>query len=140
MGAMNRSVPIPALLFFAACAAHAPAPAPAPAPAVTQEAPAEPAEPARHAKLRISALDPDQGAVTGGTEVTFAGVFEQDGSRHLTVYFGAQEAPVIAFSQDRELTVRVPPATSPGPVDITLIFDPGGEMTIAGGFTYVAAR
>jgi hypothetical protein len=86
-------------------------------------------------KLKITGMDPTEGPSAGGTEVRIEGNrFTADGTRDVTVTFGGQQAKVVRLS-DSELSVQSPPG-SPGPVDVTISFVPGGNLKLKDGFTF----
>ncbi|NOY94014.1 MAG: hypothetical protein GXP55_22760 [Deltaproteobacteria bacterium] len=80
-------------------------------------------------------VDPDRGAVSGGTVVTLigSGTSFADGD---TLAFGGTPCTDVTVSSETRLTCKVP-AAAPGSVDVVLTraLD-GTTLTIADGFTY----
>jgi hypothetical protein len=89
-------------------------------------------------KLRISALNPAEGDSEGGTFVRITGNrFLKDGPRNAKVYFGSRQAQIIRWQSDTELIVQAPGGKPEESVDVLVIFDPGGQLTIKKGFKFV---
>jgi IPT/TIG domain len=90
------------------------------------------------AKLKVTSLDPDKGDVDGGTYVRIHGNrFIADGARNAKVYFGSRQGTVIRFASDSELIVEAPGGKVDETVDVLIIFEPGGELKIPHGFTFI---
>lgn len=89
-------------------------------------------------RLRVTGVDPDKGDADGGTYVRIQGTrFTADGPRSAKVYFGARQGTVVRFASDRELIVEAPGGKPNETVDVLIIFDPGGQLKISNGFTFV---
>jgi hypothetical protein len=89
-------------------------------------------------KLKVTGLDPDKGDVDGGTYVRIKGNrFIADGARNAKVYFGSRQGTVVRFASDSELIVEAPGGKPDETVDVLIIFEPGGELKIPHGFTFV---
>jgi hypothetical protein len=89
-------------------------------------------------KLKVTGIDPVQGDVDGGTYVRIKGNrFIADGARNAKVYFGSRQGTVVRFTNDSELIVEAPGGKPDEVVDVLIIFEPGGEMRIPHGFTFV---
>ena len=89
-------------------------------------------------KLKVTGIEPEQGDVNGGTYVRIKGNrFIADGARNAKVYFGSRQGTVIRFASDSELIVEAPGGRPNEKVDVLIIFEPGGELKIANGFTFV---
>ncbi|HEY5948016.1 MAG TPA: IPT/TIG domain-containing protein [Kofleriaceae bacterium] len=89
-------------------------------------------------KLKVTGIDPEKGDVNGGTYVRIKGNrFIADGARNAKVYFGSRQGTVIRFASDSELIVEAPGGKPGEVVDVLIIFEPGGELKIAKGFTFV---
>jgi len=89
-------------------------------------------------KLKVTGLEPDKGDVLGGTFVRIKGNrFIADGARNAKVYFGSHQGTVVRFASDTELIVEAPGGKNGEKVDVLIIFEPGGELKIANGFTFV---
>ncbi|MEO6776720.1 MAG: IPT/TIG domain-containing protein [Kofleriaceae bacterium] len=89
-------------------------------------------------KLKVTGLEPDKGDVEGGTYVRVKGNrFIADGARNAKVYFGSRQGTVVRFASDSELIVEAPGGKPNETVDVLIIFEPGGELKIPKGFTFV---
>jgi hypothetical protein len=89
-------------------------------------------------KLKVTGLQPEKGDVDGGTYVRIKGNrFIADGPRNAKVYFGNRQGTVVRFASDSELIVEAPGGKPNETVDVLIIFDPGGQLKIASGFTFV---
>lgn len=87
--------------------------------------------------LAVTGLEPDRGDPAGGTYVVIKGTsFTDDGPRSAKVFFGAKQATVIRFAGDGELVVEAPAGKANETVDVKVVFDPGGEMSLPKAFTY----
>ena len=60
-----------------------------------------------------------------------------DGPRVTKVYFGSRQGTVVRFASDSELIVEAPGGKPNEKVNVLIIFDPGGQLTIKDGFTFV---
>jgi hypothetical protein len=88
-------------------------------------------------KLKVTDLTPVQGDAQGGTYVVIKGNrFNKDGPRNAKVYFGGQPGSIVRFQSDSELIVQAPPGKGGDVVDVLVIFDPGGQLTIKKAFRY----
>ena len=89
-------------------------------------------------KLKVTGIDPEKGDVEGGTYVRIKGNrFIADGARNAKVYFGSRQGTVVRFASDSELIVEAPGGKPNEIVDVLIIFEPGGELKIPKGFTFV---
>ena len=89
-------------------------------------------------KLKVTGIEPEKGDVEGGTYVSIKGNrFIADGARNAKVYFGSRQGTVVRFASDSELIVEAPGGKPNETVDVLIIFEPGGELKIAHGFTFV---
>ncbi|HEU4726429.1 MAG TPA: IPT/TIG domain-containing protein, partial [Kofleriaceae bacterium] len=89
-------------------------------------------------KLMVTGIEPDKGDVEGGTYVRIRGNrFTADGPRSAKVYFGGRQGIVSRFESDSVLIVEAPGGKPNEVVDVLIIFDPGGQLKIPGGFHYV---
>jgi hypothetical protein len=87
-------------------------------------------------KLRITGLDPKHGDAAGGTRVTVEGSrFTADGGRRVSVYFGTRRADLQSIRND-QIIVVAPPGEPGSTVDLLVVFDPGGEITLPAAFRY----
>jgi hypothetical protein len=89
-------------------------------------------------KLKVTGIEPEKGDVEGGTYVRIKGNrFINDGPRNAKVYFGSRQGTVVRFASDSELIVEAPGGKPNEKVDVLIIFDPGGQLKIKDGFTFV---
>jgi len=89
-------------------------------------------------RLSVTGIAPDKGDADGGTYVRIQGTrFIADGPRSAKVYFGARQGTVVRFASDRELIVEAPGGKANETVDVLILFDPGGQLKIPNGFTFV---
>jgi hypothetical protein len=92
-------------------------------------------------KLKVTGIEPSSGDFQGGTKVTIKGNrFIKDGNRAASVYFGGKKADVLGFSGDAQLIVKTPGGNPGEKVDVLIIFEPGGEITLKQAFTYVEPK
>jgi hypothetical protein len=85
--------------------------------------------------LAVTGLDPEKGDPKGGTYVRVIGTAFQAEERKAKVFFGGKEGKVVKIQNDTEMIVEAP-AGKPGKVDVLVVFEPGGEQKLEGGFTY----
>lgn len=89
-------------------------------------------------KLKVTGLEPEKGDIEGGTYVVVKGNrFMKDGPRNAKIYFGSRQGTVVRFQSDSELIVQAPGGKPDEVVDVLIIFDPGGQLKIPNGFTFV---
>src|SRR3954465_10660206 len=89
-------------------------------------------------KLKVTGIEPEKGDTEGGTYVRIKGNrFIADGARNAKVYFGSRQGTVVRFASDSELIVEAPGGKPNEKVDVLIIFDPGGQLRIKDGFTFV---
>jgi len=89
-------------------------------------------------KLKVTGIDPEKGSTEGGTYVRIKGNrFIADGARNAKVYFGSRQGTVVRFASDSEMIVEAPGGKPNEVVDVLIIFEPGGELKINKGFTFV---
>jgi len=89
-------------------------------------------------KLKVTGIEPERGDVEGGTYVRIKGNrFIADGPRTTKVYFGNRQGTVVRFASDAELIVEAPGGKPGEKVDVLIIFEPGGQLKIKDGFTFV---
>jgi len=93
---------------------------------------------AERAKPALTAVSPASGDSEGGTYVVLEGKgYIKDGPRNAKVYFGSTQGTVVRFQNDTDLIVQAPPGKAGDVVDVKIVFDPGGTVTLAKAFTYV---
>ena len=86
--------------------------------------------------LRVTGLDPTSGTPDGGQPITIQGEGFLGDSRTVTVFFGDSQAQVIDIPSDNEVKIETPPGPAGQKVDVSITFDPGGEIKLPGGFTF----
>src|SRR5580698_5777733 len=102
---------------------------------------ADPAAKPAPPKLSVTGITPAQGDADGGTYVKINGTrFIADGARNAKVYFGSRQGTVVRFASDTELIVQAPGGNAGPPVDVLVIFEPGGELKIPHAFTFVVKQ
>lgn len=88
----------------------------------------EPADPPE-----VTSLQPAEGPLGGNVNITVLG---RNLEQPTAVFFGTTEALSVGHIDVRVLSVRVPPATEPGQVDLT-VENRNGSATLENGFTYL---
>jgi hypothetical protein len=89
-------------------------------------------------KLVITELSPREGDAEGGTYVAIKGRrFLKDGPRNAKVYFGSRQGQIVRFASDTEMIVQAPAGTPNETVDVLVIFDPGGQLSLKNAFKFV---
>jgi hypothetical protein len=84
----------------------------------------------------ITSVSPNAGPATGGQIVTIEGTSFSDNKANVSVTFGGSAGTVTA-STTTSITV-VTPAHATGVVSV-VVTAPGGSVSLAGGYTYLAA-
>lgn len=88
-------------------------------------------------KLMVTGIEPDHGDAEGGSYVRIRGNrFTADTPRTAKVYFGGRQGTAIRFESDSVLIVEAPGGKPNEVVDVLIVFDPGGQLKIPGGFRY----
>jgi len=87
-------------------------------------------------ELKVEKLEPPQGTVAGGEEITIKGDGFEPGKTQAEVRFGRKKAENVIIASTGKIKV-VTPAGSKGPVDVTVAFDDGRQFKIQDGFRYV---
>jgi len=89
-------------------------------------------------KLKVASLSPATGDTEGSTYVVIKGNrFIKDGPRNAKVYFGSRQGSIVRFQSDTELIVQAPGGKHDELVDVLVIFDPGGQLTLKKAFRFV---
>lgn len=91
-------------------------------------------------KLKVTGIEPRTGDSMGGQIVLINGQNFMKVTRTAKVYFGDQPGNVIRFKSDGELVVEAPGGKPDQIVDVLVVFEPGGEVTIPKGFTFKEKR
>jgi IPT/TIG domain len=87
-------------------------------------------------KLKVTSIEPTSGDTMGGQIVVISGQGFMKSTRTAKVYFGDQQGNVIRFRSDGELIVEAPGGKADTSVDVLVVFEPGGEITIPKGYTF----
>ena len=88
-------------------------------------------------ELRVSEIDPPNGAFTGGEEVVIRGNGFQPGRGGVTVKFGRREATAVAVESGDKIKVMTPAGDKSSTVDVSIVFDDGKAFLLKNGFHYV---
>jgi hypothetical protein len=89
--------------------------------------------------LQVDKVDPAEGVIGGGDQVTIIGGGFVPGKTQAEVRFGRHKAEQVVISSDTKIAVIAPPGDK-GPVDVTVSFDDGSTFKIPGGYKYVAPQ
>ena len=54
------------------------------------------------------------------------------------VVVGGKQGTVVRFQSDTEVIIQAPGGTPGAPVDVVVVFDPGGQLTLPGAFTFAS--
>ncbi|HEY5885668.1 MAG TPA: IPT/TIG domain-containing protein [Pyrinomonadaceae bacterium] len=87
-------------------------------------------------KPEISAIDPAEGPVAGGNNVTITGAGFVTGTK---VFVGGNPATNVTIVNDSTLTADVP-AGGAGTVDVEIANEQGHKATLTGSYTYVSSN
>ncbi len=88
-------------------------------------------------ELRVSEIDPPNGAFTGGEEVVIKGNGFQPGRGGVVVKFGRREATAVAVESGDKIKVMTPAGDKSSTVDVSVVFDDGKAFQLKNGFHYV---
>ncbi len=88
------------------------------------------------ARLTVTAIEPTTGAPVGGLPIVVHGEGFMAEARAIQVYFGDAPANVISVDSDSELQIEAPAGEAGVAVDVRLVFEPGGEVTLPRAFTF----
>lgn len=91
------------------------------------------------AKLAVTSIEPATAAPATVPLVVHGSGFLAE-SRSVQVYLGETPANVLSIDSDTELQVEVPAGAAGAPVDVKLVFEPGGEITLPHAFTFIASE
>jgi hypothetical protein len=91
-------------------------------------------------KLKVTGLEPRSGDHMGGQYVIVHGQNFQKVNRNAKIYFGGIPGNVIRFSGDEEMIVMAPGGKPGDTVDVMVVFEPGGEISIPKAFTFVEKK
>jgi IPT/TIG domain len=87
-------------------------------------------------KLKVTNLTPSSGDAMGGQILAITGQGFMKTTRTAKVYFGDQPGNVIRFKSDSEMIVEAPGGKPDQTVDVLVVFEPGGEITIPKAYTF----
>jgi hypothetical protein len=88
-------------------------------------------------ELKVSELDPPNGAYTGGEEVVLKGNGFQPGRGGVTVKFGRKDAQAVVVESNDKIKVTTPAGDKNTTVDILVVFDDGKSFQIKNGFHFI---
>ena len=88
-------------------------------------------------ELKVSEVEPPNGAFTGGEEVVIKGNGFQPGRGGVTVKFGRREATAVAVESGDKIKVMTPAGDKSSTVDVSIVFDDGKAFMLKNGFHYV---
>ena len=94
----------------------------------------------KSSKLRVTGLDPRTGDASGGTRVVINGSNFSASHRIVRVYFGDERGTYLRTADDETILVEAPGGKAGETVDVLVVFEPGGEITIPRAFTFVDRR
>ncbi len=87
--------------------------------------------------LKVKKLSRTSG-IPGDPITIYGSGFQADGVKNVRVFFGTKKAKVLGFRGNDRLVVEAPGGIDFGKeVDLRLIFEPGGEITLPKAFKYV---
>ena len=88
-------------------------------------------------ELKVSEVDPPNGAFTGGEEVELKGNGFQPGRGGVTVKFGRKDAMAVVVESGDKIKVTTPSGDKNTTVDVSVVFDDGRSFLIKNGFHFV---
>jgi hypothetical protein len=88
-------------------------------------------------KLRVTGLEPRSGDSAGGTRLAVKGSNFKSTTRGVRIYFGDQQGTFLRVVDDETILVEAPGGKAGESVDVLVVFEPGGEITIPRGFKFV---
>ncbi|MEZ4404552.1 MAG: IPT/TIG domain-containing protein [Kofleriaceae bacterium] len=91
-------------------------------------------------KLRVTGIEPRTGDSMGGQFVVISGGAFTKATRTAKIYFGDQQGRFIRFRSDSEMIAEAPGGKPDTTVDVLVVFEPGGEITIPKGYTFKEKR
>lgn len=87
-------------------------------------------------KLKVFGLDPTTGDANGGTRLVVKGLNFKKTTRGVRIYFGDQQGTFLRTVDDETIWVEAPGGKAGETVDVLVVFEPGGEITIPHAFTF----
>ena len=91
-------------------------------------------------KLKVNSLEPRSGDAMGGEILQINGSGFMKTTRTVKVYFGDQPGNFIRFKSDTEMVIEAPGGKPGTTVDVLVVFQPGGEITIPKAYTFVEKK
>lgn len=92
-------------------------------------------------KLKVFGVDPNQGDYQGGTTVDIKGNgYSQNGALNAKVFFGDRQGVVLRFDGDGDMYVTAPGGKKGETVDVKVLFEGKGPVTIPKSFTYIETK
>ena len=86
--------------------------------------------------LKVDSVDPPQGTVAGGEEITIKGDGFEPGKTQAEVIFGHKKSDSVIIASNSKIKAVSPPG-SKGPIDITVNFDDGRTFKVPNAFRYM---
>lgn len=84
----------------------------------------------------VSRVEPDAGALTGGTPIT---IFGTGLSSAVRVEIGGRAASELRVHSGSRLTAKTPAGEQAGSASVVVVFDDGARYGLSPGYTYIAA-
>ena len=92
-------------------------------------------------KLKVFGVEPKEGDYQGGTTVDIKGNgYSQNGTLGAKVYFGGRQGIVIRFEGDSDLYVTAPGGKKGETVDVTVMFEGKGPITIPKAYSFIETK
>lgn len=88
------------------------------------------------APLHVDSVEPSQGTVAGGEEITILGGGFEPGKTQAEVRFGRKKSESVIIASDSKIKV-LSPSGDKGPIDVSVAFDDGRQFKIPNAFRYV---
>jgi hypothetical protein len=88
-------------------------------------------------ELKVSEVEPPNGAFSGGEEVIIRGNGFQPGRGGVTVKFGRKDATSVVVESSEKIKVSTPAGDKNTSVDVVVIFDDGKAFQLKNGFHYI---
>jgi hypothetical protein len=90
--------------------------------------------------LKVSDVDPPNGAYLGGDEVVIEGSGFQPGRSAVAVRFDRREAQNVVVASSKKIKVTTPPGDRNTAVDVSVTFDDGKMFVLRNAFRYIDAQ
>jgi hypothetical protein len=93
-------------------------------------------------KLKVTSIEPPRGASDGTSYIHIYGnrfltdANGNDAPSNAKIYFGGTQGKITRFPNDGEMIVQAPAGKAGDVVDLLIVFEGRGEITIPKAFTY----